>query len=694
MVSIDEIIMREVNPFDLVNTVIGNFWNDNQEAASVVESIHQEVINDIEGYLNLIAMDNRSRTLLLIGDQGSGKSYLLGRLKRTFNPKAFFAYIGPWADNDYIWRHVLRYTVDSLIQVPEGQEESQLILWLKGLSAFTKGNLNKRIFNDSIWQVLLNDRQKFIKHLKSAYKLAGIYNADTFFSVLYDLTDSELYPVACEWLRGDDLSEKSMQALKVKSCIDTEDAAKNILANFGKISKETQPIVICFDQVETTPNFDSNPQPIFNINTTIHNDNLKNFLIIITIIKEHWMRANKIILQADKARIERLITLRPINLNQAEAIWAYRLQSIHQKASPQQDSPIFPLNRKLLEDTYPGEKTYPRQAINLGKQEYQKYKIELIKKYGKKPPNSTQPGEKQIKVEPDTSTEPTGVTVPDPIKTQAEFELIWQKELKKTQGSINKVTFLAANQLVQTLQLSLEALQMQSVKPKLLSGKYASYSLSFQHYKIGKIGIIWTEDVNMTSFFNIMNATYKVIQQNLCQKVYLIRMASVGDAKLKGNQLYQQIFKGTKNIHIKPNLQSVHILATYQTLVNSCISQELVVAGKTINVSELQSLTRESKILEQCTLLQDLGLVPKQDVIEKPGREQDLRPVKDFMLNLVTTQNFMGIPTLLSQASSQFPNVSDNDAKLLLNLLCDENRLKVMNPKAKPEEQLVCLVAK
>lgn len=271
MVSINEIIMREVNPFDLVNIRVGNFWTENQDLTSLVESIHQEVIDEIEGFLNLVAMDNRSRTLLLIGDGGSGKSYLLGRLKQTFNPKAFFAYISPWADNDYIWRHVLRYTVDSLIQVPEGQQESQLILWLKSLSAFTKRNLKQRVFNDNIWQVLLSDRQNFIKHLKNTYKLAGIYNADIFFGLLHDLTDPELYPLACEWLRGDDLSEESMQALKVKSCIDTEDAAKNILANFGKISIETQPIVLCFDQLETTPNFDSNPQPVFNINTTIHN---------------------------------------------------------------------------------------------------------------------------------------------------------------------------------------------------------------------------------------------------------------------------------------------------------------------------------------------------------------------------------------------------------------------------------------
>lgn len=669
MVSINDIIMSEVNPFDLVNTKVGNFWNDNQDYASVVESIHQEVINDIEGYLNLVSKDNRSRTLLLVGDSGSGKSYLLGRLKKTFNSKAFFAYIGPWADNDYIWRHVLRYTVDSLVQIPEGQQESQLILWLKSLSVFTKRSTNKN-FTDAIWQSLLNDRQKFINHLKNEYKLASIYNPEMFFGVLYNLTVPELSDLASEWLRGDDLSDESMQALKVKFCIDTEDAAKNILANFGKISTQTQPIVLCFDQVESTAYFGANPQPLFNINTTIHNDNLKNFLIIISVVKEPWMRAKQLIIQSDKARIEKDIQLRPINLNQAEALWAYRLQPLHQAANPQPDTPIFPLTTKLLQDNFPGGKALPRNIIILGRRKYQEYKESLFI-------NGGHSGDDEFNDE-------------DEIM-KAEFELAWLKEIKKTQERINQISYVAAHDLIKMLQLSLDALELLSVKTKFINGKYDSSSLSYQHHKIGKIGVIWTEDANMLTFFNVMNAAQKVIQQSLCQKLYLIRMASVGDAKLKGNQIYQQIFKVTRNIHIKPNLESVHILATYQSLVNSSISQELVIGGKTIQVPELQDLMRKSKILENCTVLQDLGLLAKDN--STGIQAKDLQPIKDFLLNLITTQQFLGISTLLSQAQNQYPNVSDRDIQRLIDSLCYEDRVKVMETN-KNVEQLISLVAK
>ncbi|MCF2149977.1 ATP-binding protein [Desmonostoc muscorum LEGE 12446] len=697
MASINDIIKREVNPFDLVNLKTGNFWGQNQELESVVESIHQEAITEIEGFLDLVARDNRSRTVLLVGDAGSGKSYLLSRLKHTFNSKAFFAYIGPWVDNDYMWRHLLRNTVDSLIQVPEGQEESQLILWLKNLSIFTKTNLKKQLFNDSFWQLLLGDRQKFINHLKKTYLKAGIYNPDVFFGVLHDLTDPELYPLACEWLRGDNLSEESMQALRLRHCIDAEDAAKNILANFGKISSATQPIVLCFDQVETLPNWTSNPQPLFNINTTIHSENLKNFLIIISIVTNGYKQSYRYIQQSDKARIDRLVSLKPINLNQAEALWAYRLQSIHQQANPKPDLPIFPLNRQLLQENFPGGKTMPRTAFIIGRLEYQEYKLFLLKEIiviniPSKTPEQSKGQPRLIDIKIVKNDFPPNIN--DQQKEQAEFQLIWQQEYKKVQDKIAKISLLAAPDLIRMVQETLEALQVQTIKPKLISGTYASYSLSYQlPSKRENIGIVWTEDANMNSFYNVMNACQRAIQNNLCQTLYLIRIASVGNAKLVGNQIYSQIFTGTKHIHLKPNLASVHYLATYHSLVNSSLAQELVVAGKAITLSALQSLIRESKILEQCTLLQDLGILAKQQPEKiNVNKTKDLRPVKDFLLNLVKTQGYMGVPTLISQGVSQFSYVEETETKHLIDLLCQENKVKIINPKSKLEDQLIRLL--
>ena len=662
MTDINDIIKREVNPFDVINLKPTNFWAEEQDSKLMVESIHKEAIIEIEGLLDLVGQDHRSRTVLLAGESGSGKSYLLGRLKRTLNPKAFFAYIlCNWPDSSNIWRHILRHTVDSLIQVPEGEKESQLMLWLKSLTAFTRSDIKQRIFNDNFWEALQSNRQKFIKHLKDSYKKAGIYNPDMFFGVLHDLANPELYDLACEWLRGDDLNEDSMKEIKVKTCIDTEDAAKNILANFGRISTQTQPIVLCFDNLDTMPQLPEgflDIQPFFNVNTTIHGDNLKNFLVIISVITNTLKRHFDRILPADKAGIHKTIQLKPITIKQAEALWAYQLQPLHQLANPRPESAIFPLNREILEKTYPGGKTMPRNALTLGRQEYQKYK---------------------------------GSVDPDP--TPAEFELLWQHEYTKSQGKITKISLLSSPDLIQMLQQSISSLKMQGVKTKLLSGRYASYSLSYQHpTKREKLGIVWTEDSSMASFYHVMNACQTVLQKNLCQTMYLIRGGDLGKPNMAGNQLYRQIFTDTNHVHIKPSLQSIHYLATYQSLVNSAKSQELVIGGQTINLQRLETLINESEILNQCTLLQDLGIVskPKPEPNGKEGK--DLRPVKNFLLNLVKTQGYMGVATLISQASNQFCDVKETEIRSLIEQLYQENKVKTVNPEAKLSEQLICLI--
>jgi len=663
---------------------------------------------------------------LLLGDSGSGKSYLLGRVKRTLNPKAFFAYIGPWADSEHIWRHVLRYTVDSLMQVPEGQQDSQLMLWLKSLSAFTKRNVKQRIAEDNFWEIFQTDRKKFIKHLKQTYKSASIYNPDIFFGVLHDLTNPELYDLACEWLRGDDLSDESMQELKVKHCIDSEDAAKTILSNFGRISTETQPIVLCFDNLDNIPTLPDGSQDfpaLFNINTTIHNDYLKNFLVIISVITDTWRRNGERIQQGDRARIDKPVLLKRINLEQAEALWSYHLNSLHQQANPLPDSPIFPLNSDILEQNFPGGKTTPRNTINQGKIEYQKYKLSLLeaKKPDVKPTpviykhtlpkvdiKQPTPDKKNPVIPPplplkninQTPQLPTPTPQHQKDKSQAEFELLWQQEYKKTQVKITKITLLSASELMQIIQEVLQALQIQGIKPKIISGKYANHSLSYQQLGKGEIvGLIWTEEANMNTFYNIMNACQKAIQENLCQKLYLIRAGGVGKPNLKGNQLYRQIFTNTQHHHIQPNLSSVHKLATYHSFVNSTLAQELFVAGKAINLKELQTFIRQSKLLEDCRLLQDLGIfTPASSGSGTSGsntskpEKTEWQPVKDFLLNLVITQHYIGRNYLVENAHRQFPELHEEEIEKLINLLWVEKKINIANPKANREDQTVCLV--
>lgn len=498
--------------------------------------------------------------------------------------------------------------------------------------------------------------------------------------MLHDLTNPELYSLACEWLRGDDLSEESLQTLKVRHSIETEDAAKNFLANFGRISTETQPIVLCFDQLDNIPRLPNgfiDLQALFNINTTIHNDHLKNFLIIISIITNTWKENSDRINLTEEVRIDKQIHLNRINLDQAEALCASRLQPLHSQAKPQPNFKIFPLTRQALEQKFLGGKTHPRNVLDLGRQEYQSYKKTLT---------SHQPPVIDASKETDTSTQ-TDVA-------DAQFQLIWQDEYNKVRGKITKITLLAPPELIRMLQEALAALQVPEIKPKLLSGRFTNYSLSYQQPGQGeRVGVAWTEDPNMRSFFNVMNACHRVISSNLCQTLYLLRAAGVGNSRLVGNQIYRQIFTGTRHRHINPALSSVHYLAAYHSLVNAALASELVVAGKTISLKELEALICKSKILHKCTLLQNLGIVsPQKNEPDNGNGKDEVHPVKEFLLNLVITQQFMGRLTLIRNTRNQFFQVDESEIEHLIHQLCQEKKIQIINPSDKPEAQTICLL--
>ena len=662
MPSIDQIIQREVNPFDPVSLYTINFWQEQQNSSLNVDSIHQNIISDIEVVLEQVAEEHRPRTLILTGDSGSGKSYLLGRIKKLFNTKAFFVYIDPWPDSDYIWRHILRQTVDSLMKIPEGQTDSQLLLWLKGLLAFQNSSLLKKI---------IGERRVFIRKLKGIYT-SGIYNPNDFFSALYHLLNPNYISIACEWLRGDDLEEDDLKSLGIKSSIDSEDSAQKIMTNLGIISAESQPIVLCFDNLDNIPrllNGSLDLQALFNVNSSIHTHCPQNFLIIISIITSTWKQNSELIQPADKTRVNAgYFHLKPVSLAQGECLLAARLSPLHSLAKPQPKSPIFPLSKDILEEKFPRGKTLPRNILELGRKEYDRYKITLL-------------NEADIIYESTTETE------------LATFKLIWQNKYKKTQKKISKITDLAAPELIRMLQEVLIALQCQNVKTRLLSGKYASYSLSYQQQnQEGIIGVVWTEDTNMNSFYNTMNACQKVVDQKLCQSLFLVRAAEVGNSKNLSNKIYRKIFKGkSKNSHIQPNLESVYFLATYHSLVNSALANELMIDGRSLSLHELEEMICVSQILNNCTLLQDLSVViPVKSEIEQD--DLDLDEVKEFVLNLIRIYCFMGRENLVEKIVDQFVKIDVLKIDLVIDRLQAEEKIKIIPPRNESDEQLVCLI--
>ncbi|GGA28490.1 hypothetical protein [Okeania sp. KiyG1] len=214
------------------------------------------------------------------------------------------------------------------------------------------------------------------------------------------------------------MDEDDLKSLGIKSSIDSEDSAQKIMTNLGIISAASQPIVLCFDNLDNIPrllNGSLDLQALFNVNSNIHTHCPQNFLIIISIITSTWKQNFELIQPADKTRINAgYFHLKPITLAQGECLLAARLSPLHSLATPQPKSLIFPLSTEILEEKFPRGKTLPRNILELGRKEYDRYKNKLLDE----PENSQQ-------LTPETQL--------------ATFKLIWQDKYRKTQKKLIKL---------------------------------------------------------------------------------------------------------------------------------------------------------------------------------------------------------------------------------------------------------------
>lgn len=655
MTHIDEIIKRELNPFDSIYS--RNFWEEKQEDSLVVPAIHQNERKQIIKTLDTVESDRQIRTILLLGDPGSGKTYLLGRLKKELRDRAFFAYIGPWADSNHVWRHILRYTVESLMHVPEGQEKSQLLLWLESLSAFQDEGLARQI---------LGEQKLFVRNFKTTYP-NSISRPNDFFKALYALTQPDLFIPACDWLKGEDLDKEDQDAIGIKKPIDSETDARNILSNFCKISQKTQPIVLCFDQLDN-PDNPTIVQQLLHVNTTLHSQGLNNVLVILSLITNTWKTNNTKVVAADKDRITSIVQLKPIKFEQAEEIWEKRLASLHQQAKPKPESCIYPLSREDLEKNFPGGKLFPRAALKLGGNKIKNIKV------GRSGDDISGPG----------GDRPT-----DPI---AAFQLFWDKEFKKHEQKIDRIRRFSSTELVKYLQEALAALQINDIQPYLLDHKkYRSYSFSYRNANHKKVGMVWSEEPNLKSFDTLMKNCEQLQKQQICDSLVLVRAERVGDPDNKGYKRFQKLFVNpTENQHITPHLDSVCYLATYHSLVNAANARELTIGNMTPKLAELQDLVRKSEVLHRCTLLQDLGIVPGEN--PNGGEDKKDEDIKNHMLNIVKTQHMLGRGSLIDQTEKAFSGVSKFHIDQMLEQMLKDKIIQILDRTKDYKHQVLYLV--
>lgn len=668
MPTLTQLIKEEKHPNPFNHLTYGNFWLEKPQYETV--NLHQQSVDKIGEEIKHLKNDliHKTRTILLIGEQGCGKSHFLGRLKENFNPQAFFVYIQPIPNQDYLWRHTLRYTVDSLMQTSQGEKDSQIRQWLKGLPAFQ---------DEGLFTKLIGKKRAFVNQLRQTYP-AGIYEAKKFFGILYELAQDENYFTACDWLRGDSLDEEDLEALNINKSVESEVEAQGILNNFGRIADATKPIVLCFDQIERAT------EEVFQLNTSFHNECLTNFLIVISIIRQDWSNFKQRMIQSDISRINNYVNLGNINFDEVEKLWASRLKPLHSLCNPQPENAIAPLDKVKLEEKAPAGKINLRESLNFASKLYQKY----------------QEGKKDEVIEGGRDEEENKVNP---------FVLLWNNELKETQNKINKIKQYPEPELLDMLTLVLQAYKIQNINKKLLSGKNSVNSIYYQcpQTQISQ-GLVWQENLSAASFTALMKACKEAQDYNRCDSLFLLRNASVGNSKTKANKLYRSLFKplSKEYIHLKYSLEDIHSLYTYTKLARNAYSGELVIDFKQITIRELQELAIQHRVLAECELLQKLAVVSstvnegKTETSKTRKRQSQLKPkvltIHEEIERIVKINSLIGLNRIVSQIQTnpKFAHLTLEETRKIVDELRQQKKITFLNSDDNNKDLVVCAIPK
>jgi len=661
MATLDELIASHINPFDFY--VSGDFFQTPVGPEDPVEAIHRDCLERLKTDIRTAKQRRRPYTSLVVGQSGAGKTFLLGRLQRDWGRQARFAYIGPWADGERIWRHTLRHTVQSLLYPPQRGAQSQLMQWFHALH-----------------RICTETEPKRFKDTCSRHYSRQVENGRLFFRVIAGLAHEDSRELAIAWLRGDELDTDDLQDLGVKRAVDDEETAKSILLNLLRVCPDEQPIVLCFDQLDNVPhNADGQPDlsPLFSLNSQIHTGyNDAQCLVVISLITETYLYTRKHVTAADHARLNSMIDIKPIPVNQIKLLWQHRLAPLHRQATPKPANPLVPLDYMDLETKFPRGKYLIRTVLRIGYNVYQAYKDSLPKSSGGMPDSES-----------------------EPVTDVEEFLVIWEKTYAEIDRRTRNLTEEASEDLIWYVAEALQTLALKEVKRNFLSpaaGTHAAYrshvrgvSLSYYlHAK--KFGLAWTESDNLTRFYWVMRIAEAAVQRHDCDVFILIRHTRLGKPTNRGHQIYTRLIHGDgPHDHIKPTVLDLKILRTLHELINKAKEKSLTLERHPIDLATLQELVRASNVLARSDLLKQLEVV-------KPGNsggdKPDFSDIQQNIFNTVVAHDLIGLQTLEERTREQHPKLDQAQFDQQLEVLIQQNKLKKLDPNAPREQQLICRV--
>ncbi|MCP4108032.1 MAG: ATP-binding protein [Desulfobacteraceae bacterium] len=321
----------------------------------------------------------RSTSVLLYGDQGTGKTHLLSRLRKHIEdlPQLHvFVSVRLHTSPYMFWKHVRKCLVESLVRYVENDKSLLELICLHRLSQLLPMHLKKKKpmpvpqfiekldSKTGLYEKLYNvferlfpnyHRQNVIAWLKddsllkpalkNIEKLAGEAGLSrNLCKVLEHFLRNRHRQDAIAWLKGESLPESVLRSLHLakdnEEMDDQEYQAKEIIKELCRLAGPSTPLVFCFDQVEAIQNYSGDDRGLFIFGQAIRSlhDETSNVLLVSCIQTFFLTRLEKEVTKPDHdALIVNRIILTPLTLEQALELVSLRLKSCSHLSAEKKD---------------------------------------------------------------------------------------------------------------------------------------------------------------------------------------------------------------------------------------------------------------------------------------------------------------------------------------------------------------------
>jgi len=269
-------VIRDLFPFNPFATVsVGDPWEAGEPD---VPAIHQDTFQGITGLIGQIRI-TPNLCAVVFGDTGSGKTHLIKRLIRSQEPFSC-VYVRPISDASHMRRRLLETVVTNLRRSRQDVEnegkggESQVAVLLRKVIEVVTGQLGLRGRGLPL-KKSANALADFLSHpvhadqvrqIKSHLKANGFETAleRDFIDVFFQFPLPAMQDDVSNFLSGRPLDQNACGRLGLsqaeQTCADTADPhasearSLDLLIAIGKIFRYGDPLILCFDQLETLAN--------------------------------------------------------------------------------------------------------------------------------------------------------------------------------------------------------------------------------------------------------------------------------------------------------------------------------------------------------------------------------------------------------------------------------------------------------